>query len=207
MNSVQRLFWKLNFGLSNKRVLLLFSFGLVLAFDFITFQLETKISARKLRASQPKDTRNKSHVRFPKTVFTQNRFFSFGSHFVSHILVYGHEKKVNRFVDYLQRREERNMKKGEPFFLLSFLQHPLAMSNNGLFKLTVHFLIAKSQFDNGPCVTICSVAFFYLYYFNSKFSIFLEIGMKTNGNMKEKLIIHQKKTVILNANWILQEKW
>ena len=43
MNSVQRSFWKLNFGLSNKQFLLLFSLDSVLAFGFITFQLETKI--------------------------------------------------------------------------------------------------------------------------------------------------------------------
>lgn len=86
--------------------------------------------------------------------FNKKPFFSFGLYCVIRILGDGHEEKVNRFMDYLRSRKERNMKKGEPFFLLSFLQHPQAMLNNGLFKPIVYFPIAKSLFDNGHCVTI-----------------------------------------------------
>lgn len=64
------------------------------------------------------------------------------------------KRLIDLWTTYGVKKKEIWKKKGEPFFLLSFLQHPPAMPNNRLFKPIVHILIAKSLFDNGHCVTI-----------------------------------------------------
>lgn len=126
-----------------------------------------------------------------KTVF----FFALGVYCVSHILVYGHEKKVNRFMGYLRWLEKRNMKKGWTIFFCShfYSTHRLCLTMGCLNPLFTFSL------PNHYSIMAIALQFFFCSTFLERFFVeangFLESDMRRSGNLNEKLIFKRKSKI------------